>query len=265
MMMNIGREIVASFADVIFPQSCAVCQVMSRTDETGLCPMCRGIVDQERGVPACPRCGGAVALFELHDGKCAKCRLEPRHHVFGSVRVAPYGGRVGAMVRAYKYQRRYDLEPILGGWLAVVVKGAPWIDRVEAIVSVPTHWRSRLLRPPHAADTLAGCVARELGLPHLQILYRTRPGPRQVGLSHSQRIVNVRGAFALRRGVVLKEARLLIIDDVKTTGATIEECAKVLNKSGASEVYAATVAKAEYPKRADPPPGVPRPRRMYPG
>ncbi len=186
-MMSVAWRIVASFVEVVFPQSCTACQVMSQTDEAGLCPMCRGIVDRERGVPACPRCGGSVASFEVHDGKCAKCRLGPRHRVFGSIRVAPYGGRVGALVRAYKYQRRYELEPILGSWLSAAVKGAPWIDRVEAIVSVPTHWRSRILRPPHAADTLAACVARELGLPRLPILFRTRPGPRQVGLSHPQR------------------------------------------------------------------------------
>ena len=64
---------------------------------------------------------------------------------------------------------------------------------------------------------------------------------------------NIRGAFAMRRGVVAKEARLLLIDDVRTTGATIEECAKILRRSGASEVYAAVVVKARSPHRGEQP------------
>jgi predicted amidophosphoribosyltransferase len=129
----------------------------------------------------------------------------------------------------------------LGLWLADAARGASWLDRVEAVVSVPTHWRRSLRWPVHAADALAAIVARDIRLPHLPVLHRIKAGPHQIGLSYLDRRRNVRGAFALRRGVALHGARLLLVDDVKTTGATINECAKILRQGGAGEVYAAVL------------------------
>jgi ComF family protein len=132
---------------------------------------------------------------------------------------------------------------LLGGWLAEAIETAPWRDRIEAVVSVPTHWKRRFNRPFHAADALASYIARKVNLPHVSVLRRVRAGPHQIGLSHTERTANVRGAFALRNGVSLRDARVLLIDDVRTTGATLEECAKVLRRGGAAEVYAAVVLR----------------------
>jgi ComF family protein len=157
-----------------------------------------------------------------------------------------HGGlsRIGQLLRTYKFHAREELGPLLGSWLANVIAGAPWRDRVEGIVAVPTHWRRRIQRPFHAADDLAAIVAEHTALPRLPILKRTRAGPHQIGLNYEERVRNVRGAFALRRGVKLRDTRLLLIDDVKTTGATINECARVLREDGAAEVYAAVVVIA---------------------
>ena len=194
----------------------------------------------ERREPACPTCGSAVAPFEVSEGRCRECRQRPAR-VSGTVRVGPYKAYLGQAVRAFKYKGREELGTVLGGWLAKAVEQAPWRERVEAIVSVPTHWRRRLTRPFHAAEPLASVVGRQAGLPRVPILRRVRAGPRQIGLSHTERAKNVLGAFAIRKGVTLRRARLLLIDDVRTTGATIEECAKVLRRNGAAEVYAAVI------------------------
>ena len=194
----------------------------------------------DRAEEACPTCAASVAPFEVAESLCRRCREEtPR--LKGAVRVGAYGPDLGRLLRSYKYQAREELEPVLAGWLTDAVREAVWLDRVEAIVSVPTHWRHRLTRPLHAAEALAAFVAKRTTRPHLPILQRTRAGPHQVGLSYSQRASNIRGAFAVRKGVDLNKARLLLVDDVKTTGATIDECAKVLNRAGAAEVYAAVV------------------------
>ena len=146
-----------------------------------------------------------------------------------------------ALIRAYKYHGRTRLEPLLSGWLSEAVASAPWWSRVEAIVSVPTHWRHGLGRPLYAADALADRVAKAAALPRARVLRRVRAGPHQIGLSFSDRAANVRGAFAMCRGVTMNGTRLLLIDDVKTTGATLNECAKVLRAGGAAEVFAAVV------------------------
>jgi len=150
------------------------------------------------------------------------------------------------MLRQYKYHNREDLEPLLAGWLTDSLLAARWSERVEAVVSVPTHWRRKVSQRFHAADALGAAVARALKLPHVPLLKRTRSGPHQIGLSEAERVKNVRGAFAMRRGARLSGARLLLIDDVRTTGATVEECAKVLRHGGAAEIYAGVVARANW-------------------
>lgn len=154
---------------------------------------------------------------------------------------------LGFIIRSYKYLGRDEWEPILADWLVKAITTAPWFDRVEAIVAVPTHWKHRLGRPFYAAEVLAAAVAKRTLLPMALVLRRVRAGPHQIGLSYMERLNNVRGAFSLRRGAALKDARILLIDDVRTTGATTEECAKVLRRSGAAEVYSAVVVTAGWP------------------
>lgn len=238
-MRMIGR-CTRSLVDLLFPPACKWCGGWDQLDEGRFCLTCLDHLSAERGEEACPACAATVAPFEISRGECGRCRKRPTR-VGGTARVGPYGPYLGRLLRTYKYRARQELEPILGGWLTEAVEKTPWRKRVEAVVSVPTHWRRRLGRPFHAADSLAAFVARQLGLPHVPLLQRTRSGPHQIGLSYTQRAENVLGAFAVRRGVGLRDARLLLVDDVKTTGATIDECAKVLRRAGAAEVYAAVV------------------------
>ena len=162
------------------------------------------------------------------------------------VRVGPYHSLLGQLVRAYKYHDEGRLEPVLGRWLADAVQSACWRERVEAVVSVPAHWRRQLLRASYPADALATIIARRTSLPRVSLLRRIKAGPHQIGLSYREREKNVRGAFALRPGVKLGDARLLLVDDVRTTGATLGECAKVLRRAGAKEVYAAVVVRVRF-------------------
>ncbi len=237
----IGR-LKATLKNLVFPPMCLQCSTWPGPTAGHFCPECAERLARERKEPACPTCGTAVAKYEVSQGRCGKCRRSLTR-LTGTVRVGPYDRALGALIRAYKYHGREELEPILAGWLADVVKAASWFQRVQAIVWVPTHWKHRLGRPLYAAEMIAACVATQTSLPHLPILRRIRAGPHQIGLSYTARAQNVRGAFVMRKGVTLCGARLLLIDDVKTTGATLEECTKVLRKGGATEVYGAIVVK----------------------
>ncbi|UCE60166.1 MAG: ComF family protein [Phycisphaerales bacterium] len=132
----------------------------------------------------------------------------------------------------------------MSDWLTTAVQQASWFDRIEGVTSVPTHWMRSLTRSFHPAGVIASAVAQQIGLPYLPLLHRVRSGPHQIGLSYTDRVKNVHGAFALRKGIALRKARVLLIDDVKTTGATLGECVKILLRGGASEVYGAVVAQA---------------------
>ncbi len=236
-------RVIHGAVDLLFPPQCILCRGWVGAGTSPLCSGCSGLIENDRKKPACPTCASSVAPYEVSERRCRWCR-GGRLPIVETVRVAQYAEGLGQLVRSYKYHGREELEPVLGGWLAQAVDNAPWLDRVEAVVSVPTHWKHRITRPLYAADALASIVAAKIGMRHVPLLRRVRAGPHQIGLSYAQRLRNVRGAFALRRNVTLRDARLLLIDDVKTTGATLNECAKVLRRGGAAEVYAAIVVTA---------------------
>lgn len=162
------------------------------------------------------------------------------------VRASNYRSVVGQLLRSYKYHAREELEPLLTELLSSAIARTSWREQVEAIVPVPTLWRRRLLRNTYAADVLAGAAASRFQLPLVRVLRRIRGGPHQVGLSYTKRAENVRGAFAMCRGVTLRAPTILLIDDIRTTGATLNECARVLRRAGAAKVYAAVVARAGF-------------------
>lgn len=158
---------------------------------------------------------------------------------------------MGDLLRRYKYHAREEIEPLLTNLLFEAIAAATWCDQIDAIVPVPTHWRRRLWRSIYAADVLAAAVGTRLQLPMVKALRRVRGGPHQVGLSYTKRAANVRGAFAKARGVTLNNPTILLIDDVRTTGATLNECARVLRIAGARKVYAAVVARVGFDDKRD--------------
>lgn len=240
MLVTVFKRMATQAVDVVFPPQCFICRCPQQSSRAGLCTECAGGIDAQRCQPACPTCASTVAPFEVSDGRCHRCRDE-HERLSGIVRVGAYEKGLHTLLRAYKFHDRLELEAGLGAWLAEAAEAADWRSRIEAIVAVPTHWRRRIARPSYPADALSRSVAKRLNLPLARVLRRTRAGPHQIGLSFTARASNVRGAFAMGRGVELHDARLLLIDDVRTTGATINECAKVLRRNGAAEVYAAVV------------------------
>jgi ComF family protein len=152
--------------------------------------------------------------------------------------VGGYDGALRAIIHAIKYDARRSLARPLGQLMRE--RGAPMLDRVHCAVPVPLHpWRRRG-RGFNQADDLA----RQLGVPVVAALRRIEATRPQTGLPAAQRHRNVRGAFAVSRaGRTLSGAVVVLVDDVSTTGATLEACARVLKECGVREVRALTAAR----------------------
>ena len=116
---------------------------------------------------------------------------------------------------------------------------------MDVIVPVPLTSARRRRRGFNQAALLAKGLGRERGLPVIEALTRTRFGVAQVGLSAAERRRNVAGAFAFRRDAGVEGLRLLVIDDVATTGATLDACARALLQGGAKDVYGLTIARED--------------------
>lgn len=186
----------------------------------------------------------------LAPSHCAGCE-EPSRSVFcaaceplverssSSSAVFHYGGPVADAIHRYKYRGRSDLSRALGGLMADAVSGSA--GSVDAVVPVPLHWRRRRSRGYDQATLLAKPVARALGVPlWARGLRRVRPTKSQVDLPHHQRRANVTGAFVASR--LPKAERVLLVDDVRTTGATLREAAGALRSRGILEVRTLVLA-----------------------
>jgi len=157
-------------------------------------------------------------------------------------------GYDGALVRAILLLKWERIEP-LGVWfaerLAEVANRKIGLLAADVVVPVPLHGGRERQRGNNQAGLISKPLARKLGLPHRAVLLmRTRPRPGKQVLSLEERWESVRGAFATRPGSQVDNKRFLLVDDVMTTGATLEACAKALLESGAKSVLGLTVARA---------------------
>jgi ComF family protein len=150
-----------------------------------------------------------------------------------------YDGVVRKLIHLYKYERIRTLSRPLADLLA---RALPLDERFDCIVPVPLHWIRRWKRGFNQSELLARVLARRAGLPLLKALRRSRPTKVQAGLSNHARRQNVLKAFRARP---VEGKRILLIDDVMTTGATATACAQALKRAGAARVALLTVARAD--------------------
>ena len=198
--------------------------------------------------PACDTCGQALPSWRtisLAAERCAACRRRPPAFDRGAV-ACDYEGELRAIIHAFKYDGRRSLARPLGRLL--VDAGGAVLDGADAVVPVPLHPWKRLQRGFNQSTDLA----RTLGVPVRPLLFRSRMTRAQAGLTQGQRRRNVAGAFMLhpwrartRGGTSAVAAQILVlVDDVMTTGATLDACARVLKRAGAREVRTLTLARA---------------------
>lgn len=228
-------------AEALLPSGpCVLCGEDSRGGPApGLCGRCwRG-----RGRPshpACPICGLPLPPVEgQEDHPCGECLADPpafQAHVSAYV----YGGPVQALVLLYKDRRRYPLARLLGRAVAHGARRA-WPDvRWDGVVYIPSPLRRRWARGFEPAGLVAREAATALHLPCRRWLRPRKPSQVQKGLSKAARRDNVRATFEARREE-LRDRRVLLVDDVRTTGATLREASRALARAGAT-VHAATFA-----------------------
>jgi ComF family protein len=214
-----------------------------------LCPACRGVVGHTGGLcaacwsklafiapPYCERLGTPFGYDPGPGVLSTEAVTNPP--AFARARAAVrYDEIASALVHSLKYGDRLDLAPTMGRWMAQA--GRELTSGADALVPVPLHWRRLWARRFNQAATLARAVAQASGVPVVDdALKRQRATPQQVGLRRADRATNVQGAFAVpeERRAAVTGRRLVLVDDVLTSGATIDACARALLRAGASQV-----------------------------
>lgn len=224
--------LAGSVLDLLFPPRCLVC---GRVD-SWLCAECTSRLPWITG-PVCARCG----LPLEHAGLCARCRKEPlRLSMIRSLML--FEDPLRAAIHRLKYRHGWQMARPLGALMAEYWQAHPL--PADVVVPVPLHPARFLRRGYNQSALLAGELGRRVGLPlDESALQRVRATATQMRLKAAERRRNVAGAFRCADGR-LRGRNVLLVDDVCTTGATLEACADALREAGAGDVWALTLARA---------------------
>lgn len=159
-----------------------------------------------------------------------------------------YEDELRRLIHLFKYGRVQTLAKPLGRLLALAL---PRQQEFDLIVPMPLHWRKRWQRGFNQSALLASEISRRVNLPVRNALRRIRPTAAQAGLTNAKRRLNVSGAFRARKRPALNGKRVLLVDDVMTTGATAASCARALKLAGARQVTLLTLARVDRRSRFD--------------
>jgi ComF family protein len=236
------RRAARLLLDLALPARCLKCGEVLGGGEEGLCPSCWATL-RWLGEPCCACCGLPFEFEAGEEARCGQCITEPP--AFETARAAiAYDSESRDLVLRFKHADRTDAAPFLAAMMARA--GARLLSRADLMAPVPLHWRRLFARRYNQSALLARELARLGAKPWLpQALRRRRATPSQGHLGKAARARNVAGAFVVPPVSKAKIAgrRVLLIDDVLTTGATVEACAATLVRAGAGAVDVLTLAR----------------------
>ena len=235
-------ELFQAAVSLLYPATCAICTEQVRAGEY-LCAGCEGkIVRIVR--PFCEICSEPFEGSINTAFSCANCAHRTIHF---NAAVAAYRGRgiVRDVIHEFKYNRQIHLRHLVARWLRAALDDERLRgQQFDVIVPVPLHPARQRERGFNQATLLAELFSAHAAIPCRPLLKRIRYTTTQTALDRSERMENLHNAFRLRKNANVRGLRMLLIDDVLTTGSTLSECARVLKRAGAKSVHAATAARA---------------------
>lgn len=246
-MGAVFRGFADAVTSVLFAAPCQICgTVLTRAGMLPICEVCLASLKPLCG-PTCECCGRPIVSDMVRDAKIPKC-FACRQETYAFSRARSFAPYTDQMVRAISLMK-YEKLTRLGRWFAQrlyeFVQTDPVFQAADVVVPVPLHSARRRERGYNQAELIAKPLAQLLRVPlRPYLLVRTRPRPNRLQLSRRERWLTVRGAYEMRQQERVDNLRVLLIDDVFTTGATLDACARALTKAGAKSVVGLTVARA---------------------
>jgi len=237
-----GVFALQSIKQLLWPPVCINCRQSISEADNHLCEECWGRLIACTGGDYCRHCGRDAGKFALLDGKCPDCRDKEIN--FDSIaRAGIYEQTLRKMILSFK-KGRTELDSVLGFLADSALQGAGFSNEIELFVPVPLHWTRRFVRGYNHSHVLIRKLRHTTAKISTDLVRIRRTKAQPAMASPAARKKNVAGAFAVRRGHNFNGRNVCLVDDIKTTGATLNECAKTLKQSGASKVFALVLAVA---------------------
>jgi ComF family protein len=241
------KSAAQSLFSVLFPSDCRLCHApLTSVSALPVCNLCLERVVPLSGI-LCDLCGEKLISSYLEaDPRCGLCRrVAPPFQK--AVAYGAYEGSLRDLIHLFKYQHVKSAAPLLGGFLNRALAGTS-LPAELLVVAVPLAKTRRRDRGFNQAEEIARAFVRRQRSVGIELntgsLVRTRDTASQTGLTRHQRRLNLRGAFAVTQPERIRDRSILLVDDVMTTGTTAGECARVLLRAGAKQVFVATAARA---------------------
>ncbi|TET45553.1 ComF family protein [candidate division TA06 bacterium] len=234
-----GKTMLRDIIDFLFPPFCLVCKAPLFKNERTICDACYLRI-RPVDSPYCQVCGRPLRRA----GLCRACERYGKAYVRRRA-VGIYESVLAEAIKSLKYRSRLSIAKKLGKMMSRLALADSEMSRVDAIVPVPLHRVRQRERGYNQALLLSKEISREMNLPVVaKSLVRTKFTKQQTRLSRKKRRGNVAGAFKVLDRESVRDKQILLVDDVTTTGATLEECTKALLDAGACAVYCLTAANA---------------------
>lgn len=234
---------IQSVLDFMLPPRCLSCGQEVSSLHT-LCDLCWPKLNFISS-PQCICCGWPFVYAPDDNLLCGHC-IRRRPLFTRAQTVFSYDASIRQLILRFKHQDRLDLAPRLAQWMVKAGEHVQIFSKISAIIPVPLHWTRLLYRQYNQAGLLAQNISREVHIPYSpRILRRPMATPSQGGLTKQQRLTNIRRAFQVpsSQRKILQGKSVLLVDDVFTTGATLQECTRTLLHAGAAEVRVLTLAR----------------------
>jgi competence protein ComFC len=235
-------DLLTAITSLLYPSVCAICRENIQAGQH-LCDQCDAKAVRIIA-PFCQTCSEPFEGVITGAFTCANCAHRTIHF---DAAVAAYRSRgiVREIIHAFKYGREIYLRDLVARWLYTALEDERLRERrFDVIVPVPLHPTRQRERGFNQASLLAELLSARIAIPSKPLLERIRYTTTQTALDRAERMENLHNAFHLRKNANVRGLRVLLIDDVLTTGSTLSECARILKRAGTISVYAATAARA---------------------
>ena len=233
------RDACLGLLDFLYPSGCVECGIIGEGYLCGACVKKIIYIDE----PFCKHCG--IHLDSDNKNFCPKCEFDFGFHD-GGISIALYEKPLSTLIHRLKYQKEIGIAKLISRLALSRLVSSQQIDSLKSdlIHPVPLFSKRQSARGFNQSALIAGAIASETGMHYADnLLKRVRDTKSQTGLTYDERAMNVQNAFAVRNDVDLNGRSVLLVDDVMTTGATIQECARALKNAGAGTVKFITVAR----------------------
>ena len=239
---QISVLIQQSLNHLCWPVVCLNCQKNISETDNKLCQSCWDQLIVCTGSDYCRRCGRDAGPTAILEGSCPDCQGK-EIYFDGIARSGVYAKNLKKMILNFK-NGKTELNSILGFLADSALQGSNFIDEIDFFVPIPLHWSRKLIRGYNQAHVLTKKINHRKFLISTDLVRIRRTKAQPAMASPTARARNVAGAFAVRYGHKFTGKKICLVDDIKTTGATLNECAKTLKEAGAEKVFALTLAVA---------------------